>query len=86
MESPKKDNKLPLHIHKYSKTSIGLERLHLVSFTCLLQCLIRLYFISYTSHVAINAYVVKIYMLPMHKGSHFNQIISCTSISHMLFP
>jgi hypothetical protein len=28
--------------------------------------LIRLNFISYAFHVAINAYVVKIYLLPMH--------------------
>jgi hypothetical protein len=41
----------------------------LVSFTCLLQTLIRLYFIHYTSYVVINAYVVKIYPLSMHKGS-----------------
>jgi hypothetical protein len=47
--------------------------------------LIRLHLISYTSHVAINAYVVKIYLLPMHKGSQSNQIMSYTSIFHMLF-
>jgi hypothetical protein len=69
MESSEKDNKLPLEIYKYSYVSqvynypsFGLQlvslRLHLVLFTCLLQYLIRLYFTSYTSHVAINAYVV----------------------------
>jgi hypothetical protein len=31
--------------------------------------LIRLHFISYASHVAINAYVAKIYLLPTHRGS-----------------
>jgi hypothetical protein len=30
--------------------------------------LIRLHFIFYASHVAINAYVVKIYLLPMPRG------------------
>jgi hypothetical protein len=30
-------------------------RLHLASFTCILQYLVRLYFVSYTSHVAIHA-------------------------------
>jgi hypothetical protein len=38
-------------------------RLHLVSFTCLLQYLIRLYFISYTSHVAINAFTIDSYFV-----------------------
>jgi hypothetical protein len=38
-------------------------RLHSVSFTCLLQYLIRLNFISYTSHVAINAYIVGSYFV-----------------------
>jgi hypothetical protein len=47
---------------------------------------IRLHFVSHTSHVAINAYVVKIYLLHMHKGSQSNQIMYCTSISHKLFP
>jgi hypothetical protein len=41
----------------------------LVLSTCLLQYLIRLYFTPYTSHVAINAYAVKSYLLPIHKGS-----------------
>jgi hypothetical protein len=31
--------------------------------------LIILYYISYASRVAINAYVVKIYLLPMHRGN-----------------
>jgi hypothetical protein len=92
MESSKKDNKLPLQIYKYSYVSqvhnwatIDISRLHLVSFTCLLHFFIRQHFISYTSHVVINTYVIKIYLLPMHKGSQSNQIMSCTSISHMLF-
>jgi hypothetical protein len=74
MESPEKNNKLPLQIYKYSYVSqvynwpsIGFQlvslRLHLASFTCLLQYLIRLYFTSYTSHVAINAYAVKSYFV-----------------------
>jgi hypothetical protein len=66
MESPEKDNKLPLQIYKiFQKSSIGSTSRfipYLVSFTCLLQILIILYFISYTSHVAKNAYVVKTYL------------------------
>jgi hypothetical protein len=65
-----KENKLPLQIYKdfsIDPTSGFIPQQ--VSFTCLLQTLIRLYFISCTSHVSINAYVVKIYLLPMHKGS-----------------
>ena len=72
------------------KSTIGLQlvtlRLQLVSFTCLLQYLIRLYFTSYTSHVAINAYAVKSYLLSMHKGSQSNQIMSCTSIIYIFLP
>jgi hypothetical protein len=34
----------------------------------LLQNLIILYYKSYASRVAIYAYVVKIYLLPMHRG------------------
>ena len=34
----------------------------------------------------LNAYVVKIYLSHMHKGSQSNQIRYCTSISHKLFP
>jgi hypothetical protein len=74
MESLKKDNKLPLQIYKYSYVSqvynwlsFGLQlvslRLHLALFTCLLQYLIRLYFTSYASHVAINAYAVNSYFV-----------------------
>jgi hypothetical protein len=74
MEYPEIDNKLPLQIYKNSYvsqachwSSIGLKlvslRLHLVSFTRILQYLNRLYFTSYTSHVAINAYVVKSYFV-----------------------
>jgi hypothetical protein len=33
----------------------------------------------------LNAHVVKIYLLPMHKGSLSNQTMPCTSISHMFF-
>jgi hypothetical protein len=55
-----------------------------VSFTCLLQILIRLYYTSYASHVAINAYVVKIYILSMHRGSVYS-IMNCPSIFHVLF-
>jgi hypothetical protein len=59
MESPEIDNKLPLQIYKNFHIPL------LVSITCLLQILLRLYFIFYVSHVSINAYVVKIYLLPM---------------------
>jgi hypothetical protein len=70
MKSPEKDNKLPLQICKNSYVSQAYHlssngsplifllvtlRLHLASFSCLLQYLVRLYFISYTSHVAIHA-------------------------------
>jgi hypothetical protein len=41
-------------------------RYHLHVFS---RIFIRLYFTSYASHVAINAYVVKIYLLPIHRGS-----------------
>jgi hypothetical protein len=51
----------------FNWSSIGFQlislRLHLVSFTCLFQYLIRLYFVSYTSHVAIHAHVVKSYFI-----------------------
>jgi hypothetical protein len=63
MEFLEKDNKLPLQIYK------NFQIPQLVLFTCLLQILSRLYFISNASHVVINAYVVKIYLLPMHRGS-----------------
>jgi hypothetical protein len=47
-------------------------------------------FLDYISYLILlmllNAYVVKIYLLPMHKGSQSNQTMSCTSNSHMLFP
>jgi hypothetical protein len=44
-----------------------LLRLHLVSFTCLLQYLIRLYFISYTSMLLkMHKWLTHI-LLPMHK-------------------
>jgi hypothetical protein len=62
-----------INIHfKATKSSFGSTSgfiQQLVSFTCLLQTLIRLKFISYASHVAINAYVIKIYLLPIHMGS-----------------
>jgi hypothetical protein len=79
MESLEKDNKLSLQ----KESSIGSTRGSIqqsISFTCLLQNLIRLKFISCASHVAINAYVVKIYLFPMHRGSESNQTISCTSL------
>jgi hypothetical protein len=40
-----------------------------VSFTWLLHIFIKQHFTSYASDVAINANVVKIYLLPMHRGS-----------------
>jgi hypothetical protein len=61
-----KDNKLPLQ--STSTSASGFIPLS-VSFTCILQILIKLYYISYASHVAINACVVKIYLLPMYRGS-----------------
>jgi hypothetical protein len=66
MESQEKDNKHPLQIYKNFQlipqvvSFNNWYRLHVFS---------RLYFTSFTSYVAINAYVVKIYLLPMHKGS-----------------
>jgi hypothetical protein len=74
MESLEKDNKLAsiANLQDFSKSSIGSTSgfiPQLVSFTCLLQILIRLYFISYASHVAKITYVVKIYLLHMHRGS-----------------
>jgi hypothetical protein len=61
-----KDNKLPPQIDKYFPSGFIPFS---VSFTCLLQILIKLYFISCTSHVVIDAYVVKVYLLSMHRGS-----------------
>ena len=68
---PQKDNKLPLQIYKNFQNLKLIPQL--VSFTCLLQSFIRLYYIGYVSRIAINAYVVKIYFLPMHRGSQSNQ-------------
>jgi hypothetical protein len=67
MDSLEKDNNLPLQIYKNFQNLQLIPQL--VSFTCLLHILIRLYFISYASHVAKNAYVVKIYILPILRGS-----------------
>jgi hypothetical protein len=66
MEPPEKDNKLPLHVHKYSKTSIGLERLQLVSY-------LRLVYIWYLLHVFSSflldfiSYLLLPMLLYMHK-------------------
>ena len=74
MRSPEKDNNLPLqNLQELSCLSSSplnfnryLLRLHLVSFTCLLQYLIRLFFISYTSM-----------LLKMHKYlTHILQFVS----------
>jgi hypothetical protein len=65
MESPDKDNKLPLQIYKNFQNLQLVPQVvsfhnwyHLHVFSIFF---IKLYFISYASHVAINAYVVKIY-------------------------
>jgi hypothetical protein len=47
---------------------------------------IRLHFISYTSHVTINAYVVKIYLLSMHRGVSLIKSCLVPLFSLMLFP
>jgi hypothetical protein len=57
----------------------------LVSCAYLLYIFTRLHYISYASHVAKNAYVIKIYFLPMHRGSLSNQSCLISSISHGLF-
>lgn len=94
MKSPEKDNNLPLqNLQELSCLSSSplifnwyLLRLHSVSFTCLLQYLIRLYFISYASMLLkMHKWLTHI-LLPMHKGSQSFQIMSCTSNFHMLFP
>jgi hypothetical protein len=77
MKSPEKYNNLPLqNLQELSCLSSSplnynryILRLHIVSFTCLLQNFIRLYFLSYTSMLLkMHKWLTHI-LLPMHKVS-----------------
>jgi hypothetical protein len=69
MESRRKTTSLHCKSTRISIDSTSGFIPQLVSFTYLFQTLIRQHFTSYASRVAINTYFVKIYLLPMHRGS-----------------
>jgi hypothetical protein len=93
MKSPEKDNNLPLqNLQKLSCLSSSplnfnryLLRLHVASFTCLLQYLIRLYFISYTSMLLkMHKWLTHI-LLPMCRrfdpGGSLDRRVNCRRVS-----